>query len=705
MESPRQGTETRMDQQDIPTPTRLRRIGRTGLRAGLILGAAGTLAIAVEAVVRGRIPTAAERLPTAFYTRPIPWGGTEVRPSVPIGTLDGSPLERRIPIRLGAVPDHLIHAVLAIEDQRFYRHHGLDIRRIGGALLANLRAGAIVQGGSTLTQQLARSLYLDGSRTPLRKLREAAIALVLERRYAKSVILEAYLNEVYLGQSGGQPVHGVGAASRLYWGKPIQRLTLAESALLAGMIQAPNRYAPSRNPELARDRRALVLDQMVEQNRIPRALAARARRAPLPRPIGSAGPEGRWFRDYALGRLPRRPARRGIAVYTTLDARLQQAAERAIGSGLTRLGSSGAEAALVALDPRSGDILALVGGRDYRSSQFNRATEARRQPGSAFKPIVALTALTPAGPGAPAYTLASTVDDAPLTVPTARGPWTPANYDGQYHGSVTLREALERSLNVPFARIGLAVGPERIAATAHQLGITSPLRAVPSLALGSSEVTLLELTRAYGVLAANGRLAETRVLLGSARFGESPASRDPVLTRVTDPAVAFLVTSALQGVVTRGTGSALNGSGRYPGLAGKTGTSNDWRDAWFLAYSPDLVVGVWVGYDDGRSLHLTGASAALPIAAAFLAEAATEGPWEDFEVPDGITEGYVLAGGGWPWECGQREYFLAGTEPRTAGCVRWDLPQPGEYRDRLEDIQREAARILRELLRASRGGR
>lgn len=694
-----------MDQQDRNTPARTRRIARTGLRVAFTLGVAGALAITGEAVVRGRIPPATERFPTAFYTRPIPWGGAARRTPVPLGTLDGSPLERRIPVRLDVVPAPLIHAVLAIEDQRFYRHHGLDVRRIGGAFLANLRAGGIVQGGSTLTQQLARSLYLDGSRTPLRKLREAAIALVLERRYAKSAILEAYLNEVYLGQSGGQPVHGVGAAARVFFGKPIERLTLAESALLAGMIQAPNRYAPTRNPELARDRRALVLDEMVEQNRIPRALAARARRAPLPRPAGFAALEGRWLRDYAMDLVPRRLPRRGIAVYTTLDARLQQAAERAVQGGLGRWGPSGVEAALVALDPRTGDLLALVGGRDYRSSQFNRAIEARRQPGSAFKPIVALTALAPAGAESPAYTLASTVDDAPLTVATARGPWTPANYDGRYHGPVTLREALERSLNVPFARIGLALGPERIAATARQLGITSPLRAVPSLALGSSEVTLLELTRAYGVLAANGRRAETRVILGTARVGELPAVPDPVLTRVADPAVTFLVTSALQGVVTRGTGSALNSSGRYPGLAGKTGTSNDWRDAWFLAYSPDLVVGVWVGYDDGRSLHLTGASAALPIAAAFLAEAAAAGPWGDFEVPDGITEGYVLAGDGWAGECGQREYFLAGTEPRAAGCLRWDLAEPDDDLGRLQALPREAARLLRELFRASRGGR
>jgi penicillin-binding protein 1B len=694
-----------MVDQAIPGGARRRPLLRSILRVGGILAVAGMLGVVGEAVVRARIPSLAERMPSAFYTRPVPWNSATPLTPAPLGTLDGSPLERRAPVLLREVPDHLIQAVLAIEDQRFYQHHGLDIRRIGGAFLANVRARSIVQGGSTLTQQLAKNLFLDASRTPLRKLREAALALVLERRYGKPAILEAYLNEVYFGQHNGQPVHGVGAASRLYFGKPVQRMSLAESALLAGMIQAPNRYAPGRNPEQARQRREVVLEQMVEQSRISRPVADRARRAPLPRPAVSATAEGRWFREVALGALRGRPPKRGVAVYTTLDARLQQAGERAIRIGLTRLGLSGVEAALVALDPRTGDVLALVGGRDYRASQFNRATAARRQPGSAFKPVVALTALAPEGAGPPAFTLASIVDDSPFSVSTERGLWEPANYDRQFHGPVTLRQALEYSLNVPFARIGMKVGPDRIAATARRLGITSPLRPVPSLSLGSSEVTLLELARAYGVLAAGGTLAETRVLLGQAPVGQPVAGPDPVLTRAVDPAVAFLVTSALQGVVIRGTGSALNGTGRYPALAGKTGTSNDWRDAWFLAYTPELVVGVWVGYDDGRSMHLTGAGAALPVVATFLADAASGATGNDFEVPDGITEGYALAGGGGPWECGAREYFLAGTEPSVQNCFRWEIPSLEKYRDQFEDFGREAARALRELMRAARGGR
>ncbi len=695
-----------MNEQEPTGPGR-RRWRHWVVRGGLALSAVGMVAIGLEAVVRARIPDPAERMPTALYTRPTSWpdeGGG--RSPVPIGTVDGRPLELRIPVRLEQIPDQLVQAVLATEDQRFYRHHGLDIKRIGGALLANLKAGGITQGGSTLTQQLAKNLYLDASRTPLRKLREAALALVLERRYPKAAILEAYLNEIYLGQSGGMPIHGVGAAARAYFGKDISRLSLAESALLAGIIRAPNWYSPVRRPALARQRRSLVLDQMVDQHRISRADADRARRAGLPRRVVWATLDGRWFRDFALASVGKVPAR-GVAIYTTLDARLQQSAERAVLGGLTRLGLPGVQAALVAVDPRSGDVLAMVGGRDYRASQFNRAADARRQPGSAFKPIVALAALAPRDGAAPAFTLASTVDDAPLSVSTAQGPWQPANYDRQFRGPVTFREAMEQSLNVPFARIGMTVGSDRIVETARQLGITSPLRAVPSLALGSSEVTLLELTRAYGVLAAGGRLAPTRPILGRAPPGTVlSGAAAPDLTRVADPAVVFLVTSALQGVVTRGTGAALNGSGRYSGLAGKTGTSSDWRDAWFVAYSPTLVIGVWVGYDDGRSLQLTGASAALPIAASFLAEAGGSHGFPDFEIPEGVTEGYSGSRGGWPWQCGDREYFLAGTEPTSRSCFRWgwEAPRAEEIREKAQQVEDRVLRMLRSLIRGV-GGR
>jgi penicillin-binding protein 1B len=675
---------------------------RLVLRTTLALTTLGFLAIAVEAVVRARLDTPAQRVPTALYTRPGPWRvDGERRPAIAIGTLDGAPMEQRIPVDRDQLPKVLIQAVLAVEDQRFYQHHGLDARRIGGALLANVKAGGIAQGGSTITQQLAKNLYLSADRTPLRKLREAAMAVVLELRYDKPAILEAYLNEIYLGQDQGRAIHGVGAAARYYFGKDLRRLSLPESALLAGMIHAPNRHAPTRHPREARERRDLVLQLMAEQRRITRANAERATRVPVStRAWPARTVDARHFRDFVTATATRRLPSRGMAVYSTLDAMLQRAAERAVRSGLDRLRAPDVEAALVAIDPRTGEVLAMVGGRDYGASQFDRATAARRQPGSAFKPVVALAALERREGEDPAFTLASLVDDEPLRVATPAGPWQPTNYDQRFRGRVTVREAMEQSLNVPFARIGLAVGPERIVATARRLGITSPLAAVPSLALGSSEVTLIELVRAYGVLAAGGELAGARTIIGTGKFGESVEhDAAPDAARVIDPAVAYLVTSTLEGVVARGTGRALNSTGRFEGIAGKTGTSNDWRDAWFVAYSPSLVVGVWVGFDDGRSLRMTGASAALPIVGRFLVEATSEESPESFPVPDGITESRVaLAEGGWPAECGSREIFLAGTEPRDIECLPFEIPDWPEPRDWGRALKRGAVRFLEELI-------
>ena len=686
-----------------PGPLRARRrILRLVFRVLFVSAGLGLLAVGVEAVVRARLVPPEDRVPTALYTRAVPWGGSgERHDPIVLGTLDGSPVEARIPVALRDLPDHLVQAVLAVEDQRFFEHHGLDLRRIGGALVANLRAGAVVQGGSTLTQQLAKNLFLSAGRTPLRKLRETAIALVLELRYDKRTILEAYLNEIYLGQDGDRAIHGVGAAARYYFGKSAGNLSLAESALLAGMISAPNRTAPARHPDAAGDRRNLVLQLMSEQRRSSASAAERASHSRIStRTHATPSVDGRYFRDFVVRSAPRRLPSRGVAVYTTLDATLQRAAERAVRAQLDRMRTPGAEAALVALDPESGEVLAMVGGRDYGVSQFNRAADALRQPGSAFKPVVALAALEPVEGKAPSFTLASVIQDEPLRVRTPRGPWEPTNYDRTFRGPVTFREAMEQSLNVPFARIGLAVGPERIVTAARRLGVTSPLTAVPSLALGSSEVTLLELVRAYGVFAAGGNLAATRTLLGRGRLGHEIAEEGGTQVRnVVDPAVAYLVTSTLEGVVARGTGRALNQDGRWQGIAGKTGTSSEWRDAWFVVYSKSLVVGVWVGFDDGRSLRLTGATAALPIAASFLQQAASEVGREPFEVPEGITEAYVgPADGSWQWGCGQREVFLAGTEPQDGGCASSQVGDWQGFRQWGADLERRARRFLGDII-------
>jgi len=661
----------------------------------LVAGVCATVAILAEAAVRARLASPASRVPTMLYARAIPWGATRGRAeAVPIGMLDDGVVEARVPVRLKDVPDRLIQAVLAVEDQRFYEHRGLDLRRIAGAAVANVRAGEVTQGGSTITQQLAKNLFLSARRTPLRKLREAAIAVMLEDRYDKARILEAYLNEIYLGQDGATALHGVGAATRHYFGKDIDDVSLAESALLAGMIRAPNYYTPVRHADRARARRDLVLRLMAEQGRISESAARRATRDRIrTTPVRQQTVDARYFRDFVLtrlhdeagGKLPTR----GAAVYTTLDATLQHAAERAVHEGLASLQARGAQAALVALDPRTGEILALVGGRDYGTSQFNRATEARRQPGSAFKPVVALAALGRNGRGDPAFTLASPIEDEPLAVVTPAGRWEPENYDRSFRGTVTFREALEQSLNVPFARIGLAVGPERIAETGKRLGIESPLRPVPSLALGASEVTPLELARAYGVFATGGGLAETRTILAVGDGeGDLRATGEARVRQVADPAEAYLVTSALEGAVARGTGRALNSLGHRDGLAGKSGTSSEWRDGWYVAYTPVLVVGAWVGYDDGRSLRLTGSRAALPIVARFLREALRHTEGEAFTVPDGVEFAYVGTDRGW-WgvECdGEPEIFLDGTAPDDRCNRSW---RPDRWVAQLEDRRDE----------------
>ena len=645
----------------------------------LLLG----LGVWVEALVRVRLVGPADRLPTALYTRPEGWRGT-ASPEL-IGGIAGGPAEYRVPVALDALPPHLVDAVLAVEDQRFHQHHGLDYRRIAGALVANIKAGGISQGGSTITQQLAKNLFLSARRTPLRKLREAAMAVVLEVRYDKARILEAYLNEIYLGQDNGAAIHGVGAAAQYYFGKEVRRVVLSEAATLAAMIQAPNRLSPVRRPEELRARRNLVLQLMADQGRISSRSQQQSARVTVPTRVHPRrGLDARWFRDFVVTEAPRGLPARGAAIYTTIDPSLQRAAVDAVRRGLAQTGDPRAQAALVAIDPRNGDVLAMVGGRDYGASQFNRAVQARRQPGSAFKPIVALAALERPRSGEPAYTLATAIADEPLAVRSGGELWQPANYDGAFRGEVTLREAMEQSLNVPFARVGMTLGPERIAETARRLGIVAPMRPVPALALGASELSLLELVRAYGVFATGGELADSRVILATQRgAARSDAPGEPQLRRVADPAATFLVTSALQGAVERGTGQRL-GRG---GIAGKTGTSNDWRDAWFVAYTPELVVGVWVGHDDSRSLRRTGGAVAVPIVARFLEQARIRGG--GFTVPDGIVEGRVGGSGGWFGDCGYPEYFLAGTAPQSRFC--WQLDLAG-FQERIERVGRPERR-------------
>ncbi len=586
---------------------------------------------------------------------------------------------------LDEVPPVLIDAIIATEDQSFYEHHGITVWRIAGAMLANLRAGRVVQGGSTLTQQLVKNFYLTRERTISRKLTEAVMALLLERNHTKQEILEAYLNEVYMGQRGSVAIHGVGEAAQHYFGKNVSEIGLAQAALLAGMIKGPNLYSPYRHPDEARKRRDLVLSVLLAEGKIERDAYESALVADLGvRDVQVDENVAPYFveqirQELVDGYGEELLQTEGLAIHSTLDAELQRAANAAVRRQLERLErdfpklkrkDSPLQAAVVALSARTGEVLAEVGGRDYKKSQFNRATQALRQPGSVFKPIVLLAALGRSEDG-PQITLASKLEDVPFVEELPSGAWAPANYDGEYRGVVTVREAIEQSLNVPVARLGLMIGPERIVETARRMGVESPLAPVPSVSLGAFELSVIEAARAYTVLASGGLLPAvrdyTRVVHADGRVVEE---RAPETTRVFDPAAVYLVTSALQGAVDRGTAAALRDYGFRGEIAGKTGTSSDYRDAWFIGYTPELVIAVWVGFDDGASVKLTGAAAALPIFADVLEVARGKEQGQEWEMPTGVEavsvnyESGMRAG----FLCGgDTEYFLLGTAP-TESC-------------------------------------
>jgi penicillin-binding protein 1B len=555
------------------------------------------------------------------------------------------------PVRLAEVPPAVLQAVLAAEDHRFFDHAGVDVHGLGRALWANLRAGRVTQGGSTITQQLVRTRLLGRERTLGRKLHEAWLATVVEWRYPKTQILEAYLNEIYLGQYGGLALRGVGAAAHAYFGKALAHLTLGEAALLAGLIRAPNTASPLLFPERARQRREAVLARLHELGWITSHAYAAARAEPLRLASApSGGPPAAFFLDAVRQELHARlgdEVEPGTDVYTTLDLPLQRFAEAAVRRGLARLeeslprlrGQAGErlEAVLIALHPATGHILALVGGREYRTGPFNRALFARRQPGSAFKPFVYAAALT-ARDGAPPFTAASLVDDTPLTLEAERGPWSPRNDRGRYEGRVTVRRALERSLNAATVRIAQQTGLERVVRTARALGVRSPLRPVPAVVLGAFEVTPLELARAYLPFANGGRrLEHTTTVRAVTRPGAAPSELPPpATTAVLTPAEAYLITALLQGVMTSGTGAAARALGVEGPVAGKTGTTNEGRDAWFVGYTPRLLALVWVGFDRGLAHGLSGAEAALPIWADFMRHALDAYPTPAPAPPPGV---------------------------------------------------------------------
>ncbi len=609
----------------------------------------------------------------------------------PVSAFLGSDREQRELVEIDDVPPHLIDAIYAVEDRRFEEHHGIDLRRIIGAMLVNLRSGKIEQGASTLTQQLVKNFFLTPERTFSRKFREAAMALIVEARYDKAEILQAYLNEIYLGQRGSTAVHGIGEASRLYFGKAAADLDLAEAALIAAIIQSPNGISPHRSPERAILRRNLVLRLMYDQGRIgPQAYEAASAEplqvAAIPAQVG----EVRYFLDALSQQLPEVYgeevlATEGLHIYSTLDPRMQRAAARALHDGLARIeAETGADpegpplqGCLLAMRPQTGEVLALVGGRSYGESQFNRCTQARRQVGSVFKPFVYVAALDPSS--GPVVTLASRLEDERLEVETREDEvWAPANYDHEFRGQVSVRVALERSLNVPAASLGQQVGIGRVADMARKLGITSRLPMVPSLALGTAEVSPLEIARAYATLANGGRRPSPRMFVDVVQAGGLAHENRPLEGSVAAiaPGTAYLAVSLLQGVVDRGTAARVRAIGMQGPIAGKTGTTDDEYDLWFVGFTPELVAVVWVGYDDPASIGVPSSRGALPIWTDFVTEVIGSSVRGQFPRPSGIetvevdpeTGARALRG------CPRRapELFLSGTTPKATCPERAD---------------------------------
>ncbi len=604
-----------------------------------------------------------------------------------LSTLHGRDRRRRRAVPLAEMPDDVVRAVLAAEDHRFFGHPGIDAVRIAGAAVTNLTGNrSYLVGASTLTQQLIKNTLLSPEQTLSRKLREQALALLLERRLPKPRILELYLNEVYLGHRGSFAIHGVAQGARALFGKDLRNLTLGEAATLAGLIRAPQTHSPHRHPERALERRNGVLQAMVDLGLVTPDRAMVAAREPLSAVTDAADREAPYLVDFVRARTEGRlddwrAGDRALRIETTVDLHLQRLAEAAVQEGLDgiadrRGGSPEAppQAALVAVDPRSGAIRAMVGGRSYQESQFNRAERARRQPGSVVKPFVYLAALERAArePGLQ-FTPASVIDDRPTTFRFGGRPWRPTNYGGVYDGPVTARAALARSRNVAAVKVGELAGFGAIASlwAAASGGPTPP--AYPSIVLGSFESTPLEVAAAYTVLANRGVRAPLHAVRRVTAGGQVVHRADDRPQPVAGADSAFLVTSMLRSTLDTGTAAAARRNGFLHDAAGKTGTSNDLRDAWFAGFTPTLLTVVWVGMDDASPLGLTGAEAALPIWTEFMRRALAERTLPGFMPPSRVTlvdvcpDTGLAATPGCPRSIAGA--FAAGTEPG-ARCPR-----------------------------------
>ncbi|HXF08603.1 MAG TPA: penicillin-binding protein 1B [Candidatus Acidoferrales bacterium] len=536
-----------------------------------------------------------------------------------IGSLYGADGEDRVLLQLEAVPETLVLGLLAVEDRRFTRHAGIDPGAVLRAAVANLRAGRVIQGGSTLTQQLVKNLFLDSERSFRRKFDEALMALLLEWHYEKGEILETYLNEVYLGQQGGRAIHGFGLASQYYFGKPLDELEIQEQALLVALVKGPSYYHPLRQPARAKARRDVVLERYAQVGLLDPAQLAQAQAKPLGvRPaLARAGTytaalglvRDHLMRDYSADAL----TLQGLRVFTTLDPETQEQATSALTRQLDRLGQRGKarlEGAVVVTDVLTGAVQAVAGGRNDAAEGMNRALFARRPIGSLVKPAVYLAALQSG-----AYSLTTPIDDAPVTVQLAGGKvWQPGNASGQFYGKEPLFQALAQSHNAATVRLGLAVGVPAVMKTLRSLGVDANIQPVPALLLGAIELTPFEVAQMYQTIAGGGIRAPLQVIQQVVSPDGKPLQRYPLaMETAASPQAMALLHAALQEVVRRGTARAAAVLPASMEAAGKTGTTDDQRDAWFAGYAGDRLAVVWVGRDDNTPMGLSGSAGALPV--------------------------------------------------------------------------------------------
>jgi penicillin-binding protein 1B len=594
----------------------------------------------------------------------------------------GPDREQRKLISIDQVPDHVKKAVLAAEDAEFYKHHGLDFSAIIRALYKDVTQKGIRQGGSTITQQLAKNYFLTPERTLSRKLKEMFLAVVMETKYEKNEILEIYLNEIYFGQNGSVAINGLGEASYFYFGKSVDQLNLEEGATIAGLIRAPNLYSPYINLERSKSRRDQVLKNMAKKVWITQA-EYDAASAPPVKPSGTQtyGRKAPYFIDYLSTQLEDLYSEDdlstlGLSIYTTIDPEVQKAAELALSRGLAKIEKANPrlkrkdpqkqlQAAIIVMQPKTGYILAMVGGRDYGVSQFNRITQAKRQPGSAFKPFVYLSALDH-------FTPATILSNVPVTYKIAGKEWTPENYSPVPEEEMSLRMALARSVNIATVDLAMKTGLDNVVKTASAFHFSTPLKPVPSMALGSLEIIPLELARAYCAFAADGLLPIPLSLKSvSDENGQALNSKHLEVEHVVEPSKAYIMDSLLNSVVVEGTAASLSSRGISQPVAAKTGTTSDSRDAWFVGYTPDILALVWVGFDDGTSMEGTGASAALPIWADLMKNIPQylSGGW--FRRPEGVVDRVICT------ESGQ--LAIPGRCPDTLNEVFLEQLAPTEY--------------------------